>query len=186
MYRSWLLIAVMALVVAACGGEDSGVEDSTPTTGAAGTTTTAGTEEPQSTTTTTAAPTESGGESMGSIVVDGETFEFPDVFECQIGQEGGSPDYRDFGARSEDGSADISISYYPPEDAFAGLTGVSLDREVDGSDWTYASSYAGSDGQFTIDLADNGASGTAEIGVVGVGNPYGGETLVSQWSFNCG
>lgn len=186
MYKSLLLIAVMALIPVACGGEDSRVEDSTPTTGAAGTPTTAGTEEPQSTTTTTDAPTEPGGQPLGSIVIDGETLEFTDVYECQIGQEGGSPDYREFGARSEDGSADISIAYFPPDDAFASLTGVSMDREVDGNDWTYASSYAGSDGQFTADLTDNGASGTAEIGVVGVGNSYSDETLISQWSFNCG
>ena len=123
---------------------------------------------------------------MGSIVVDGEIFEFTDVYECQIGQEGGSPDYREFGGRTADGSADLSIAYFPPEDPFASLTGVDMDREVEGNDWTYASSYAGADGEFTIDLADNGASGTAEMGVVGLDNPYGGENLITEWSFTCG
>jgi hypothetical protein len=123
---------------------------------------------------------------VGSIVVDGETHEFTDVYECQIGQDGGSPDYREFGGRTADGSAEISIVYFPPEDPFASLTGVTMERDVDGNEWTYATSYAGSDGVFTIDVADNGASGTAEVGVLGIDNPYGGENLSTEWSFSCG
>lgn len=184
MYRPWLLVAVITLVSVACGGND--VEDSTPETEAPGTTTSTSTDQPRSTTSTTQAPTGSTGESRGSIVVDGETLEFTDVYECQVGQDGGSPDYREFGARTDDGTADISIAYFPPDDAFASLTGVSMDREVEESDWTYASSYAGSDGEFTVDLTDSGASGTAEIGVVGLDNPYDGETLIAEWSFSCG
>lgn len=186
MSRSLLFVAAMALVLAACGGGESGGDDATTTTsGSAETTTTAGSDEPGETT-TTAAPAEPVGGSVGSIVVDGETFEFTDVYECQIGQEGGSPDYREFGGRTADGHGDLSIAYFPPEDAFASLTGVNLDREVDGNDWTYSSSYAGPDGEFTIDLADNGASGTAEIGVIGLNHPHGDGTLITDWSFSCG
>lgn len=184
MIRRLLFIAVMALVWVACGGGESG-DDVAPATGASETTTTVATEDPPDTTTTTpAAPAEGG--SMGSIVVDGVSLEFTDVYECQIGQDGGSPDYREFGGRTADGSADFSVAYFPPEDAFASLTGATMDREVDGNSWTYASSYAGSDGQFTVELANNGATGTAEMGVVGVDNPYGGETLITEWSFTCG
>lgn len=183
MIKRFLFIAVMALVWVACGGGESG-DDGVTTTGSSETTTTAATEDPPDTTTSTAAPAAGG--SIGSIVVDGVTLEFTDVYECQIGQDGGSPDYREFGGRTADGSADLSIAYFPPDDAFASLTGATMEREVDGENWTYASSYAGSDGQFTIELANNGATGTAEMGVIGIGNPYGGDTLITEWTFTCG
>lgn len=184
-----MLVAVMALIAVSCGGGTEGAEDPGTTQPDGGTVTTEGLDAPGTTTgpeTTTTEATGSSGAAAGWLTVDGETFEFTDVYECEIGEDGGSPDYRGFGGRTADGSADLQIAFFPPDDDFSSLTGLTLDRDVDGEEWTYATIYTGTQGEMSVEVAADGASGIADVGVVGLGNPYGGDFISTEWGFSCG
>lgn len=121
-----------------------------------------------------------GGSGGGTVTVDDTTYELTRVLDCTVGNAG-APDDRQFVGESDDGSVRFSVSYFGAD--AGGLNGIGLDTEVDGDEWTWASSYAGADAPFEITLLDDGAEGSATVGVVGLGAPD--QEFTATWSFSC-
>ncbi len=115
-----------------------------------------------------------------TVTVDGTTYEITEVLDCTIGNEG-YPDDRKFIGESADGSVQFSVFYLD----LGGETvpDVGLDTEVDGSEWTWSSLYAGSEGDYEITVLDDGAEGSSEVRVVGIDAPDANFTMT--WSFSC-
>lgn len=185
--RTLILAALLALIAAGCSDDDTATEDTTADDGG-DTEETVDTssdpgdgEDPGAEGDEDSGSGDSAGGSATATVSDGSSWEFTEVVECEIGEEG-SPDYREFIGRTADGSAQLNVSYFP-EAELASLSGVGIDAEVDGNDWTYADSYTGSDAAFDISLQSDGAEGTAPARVVGIGAPD--EDLTIDWSFTC-
>ncbi len=195
-FRTLILAVLVALVAAGCGDDDAPTDAATDdvaedTDSGAATDADEETGEAPSGTDDAdgaddAADGEDSSDGVGDAVAtatvsDGSTWEFTEIVECEIGEDG-SPDFRQFIGQTADGSARLDVAYFP-EAALASLSGVGVDAEVDGSDWTYASSYAGSEGEFDVSLRSDGADGTASVRVVGIGAPDADLTL--DWSFTC-
>ena len=175
-----LMTAVLALSLAACGG-DGGDGDTTAaetaSPAAAGEPTTDDAPEP-------APPDEPAGSVAATITIDGTTWEVTEVLDCTVGNEG-APGDRQFVGTTADGKGTMNASHFDGE-AFAGLNGVDFELDADDgtvATTTWSSSYAGPDGQFDITLRDDGAEGVAEVGSVG---PEGSDgTATATWSFTC-
>ena len=176
-----LWTATLCLALAACGGGDGGeagsAAEETASPAAAGDPTTGETSAP-------AAPDEPSGSVAATITIDGTTWEITEVLDCTVGNEG-APGDRQFVGTTADGKGRMDASHFDGE-AFAGLNGVSFELDADDgtvATTTWASSYAGPDGQFDITLRDDGAEGVAEVGSVG---PDGEDGVVTAtWSFTC-
>lgn len=195
MRRTIVTAAVLALAAYGCGGGDTSTPD--PATSATpGATTPAGSPTPTSEAPPSAseAPTASEaaataapvaeGTSGGSFSVDGRTFEVVEVLDCTVGNEG-APGDRQFVGLTADGRGRMTVSHFDGE-AFAGMNTVGFDLDADDgtvAETTWDSTYAGSDGAFEIQLLDDGAEGTADVGSLGPESSDG--TTVASWSFRC-
>lgn len=191
------VVTVLVILVAGCGGsgDGAGPTDTADTAGATAAPIAAG-EGTEPTSDDTAVEDEATGQVTSepgetaaapaagigaTVVVDGVTREFPTVLDCTVGNDG-APDDRQFVGETADGSATFSMGYFG-EGELSGLNTVDLEAVVDGQDWTYASSYAGSEGGFTANLRDDGADGAATVRAVGIGAPD--EEWTMEWSFTC-
>lgn len=175
------LIAALLIAAVAAGCGDDATADGATTAGEDGTTeqttTTAGEADDDG----TGSGDDGGGAAATVTASDGSSWEFTEILECEIGEDG-SPDYRQFIGRTADGSAQLNVAYFPESD-LASLSGVDVEAEVDGNSWTYSDSYAGSEEAFDISLRPDGAEGTAPARVAGIGAPNADLTL--DWSFTC-
>lgn len=120
----------------------------------------------------------------GSVSVDGTTYEFTDVAECEVGGDVGA-DWREFTAWTEDGHTHVNITLASGDDEW--LTGFSLSvglanaRTLDegnpDEEWT-----TGLGGSVAPTLTDDGAAGTAAVTTLGVD---GSSEATAEWSFSC-
>lgn len=176
--RTVVLVALTATACLACSSDDDSAADSDDGGSTAETSTTATADDTDDSEEGSGG---SGGAAATVSVSDGSSWEFTEILECEIGEDG-SPDYRQFIGRTADGSAQVDIAYFP-EAELAALSGVSVDAEVDGNDWTYSDSYADSGDAFDISLQPDGAEGSAPARVAGLDAPDADLTL--DWSFTC-
>lgn len=180
--RAAALVVLVLAAVAGCSSDDSA--DGSTTTGVPTETEGSGTtgeDEPADEGGSEDAADAADGGTATATASDGSTWEFTEILECEIGADG-SPDSRTLIATTADGSAQLDVSYFP-EPELASLSGVSVEAEVDGNDWTYADSYAGSGEAFDISLRPDGAEGSAPVRVAGIEAPDADLTL--DWSFTC-
>lgn len=122
----------------------------------------------------------------GSVTVDGVTYEFTDVTECEVGGETWGPEWRSFIAFDEGGRNHVNITHAAAPDDW--MTSFDLDvglqnaRTLDEGNpdqgWT-----AGMGGSVAATLTDTGAQGTAEVTNLDV--VEGAVDATASWSFSC-
>lgn len=174
-----LTTAAACLALAACGGggDDTSTEGGAATPAAASESSAPSAEDDAGTPDTT-------GSTAATITIDGTTWEITEVLDCSVGNEG-APGDRNFVGTTADGRGRMNVGHFDGE-ALAGLNGVGFELDADDGtvgSTTWASSYAGPDGQFDITLRDDGADGVAEVGSVGPDGEDG--TVTASWSFTC-
>lgn len=183
--RRGSLCAVLALVLAACGGGDdgddvgadgSGVDqaasdgDSSATDdgGADGAAAGDGAATATSDTTTPVV-----------VVVDGETFEMDNVFRCDVGEAVWGADFRALSAGTGEGYPGVSVFYVPPEVDESDQTNVAFFPTSDAGH--YSTDNAGV-GDLEIALRADGADGSATLGAVG---DVPSDDVHVEFSFTC-
>lgn len=184
--RAVLASSVLVLGAAACGdsGEDTtegiGLESSLPDETADD----GGGEADDS----SSGDDGAGGVGMATATVDGTTYAFPDVVECEIDGETWGEGWRSLLAWSADGHDLLNITVGNEESSSLGAGSAisivigtqnpnTLDQANPDEEWSYL---FGGDSPIAATLAPNGASGTASVG-----QASGGDPVIAEWSFTC-
>jgi hypothetical protein len=126
------------------------------------------------------------GTAGGTVTVDGVTYEFTDVTECEVGGETWGPEWRSFIAFDETGHNHVHITHAAaPDDWMTSLDvniGLANARTLDEGNpdqsWT-----TGTGGSVAATLTDTGAEGTAEVTNLDV--VEGAVDATASWSFSC-
>lgn len=126
------------------------------------------------------------GTAGGTVTVDGATYEFTDVTECEVGGETWGPEWRSFIAFDESGHNHVHITHAAAPDDWMTSVDVNiglanartLDEGNPDQSWT-----TGLGGSVAATLTDTGAEGTAEVTDLDV--VEGAVDATASWSFSC-
>ncbi|MCH7232441.1 hypothetical protein L0U85_16505 [Glycomyces sp. L485] len=174
------VVIVASLFLVGCGGSESGPDDPSQPTES---------NQPQN---TEQSDDSSGDEpdaalGTGTATIDGVTYSFPDVRECEIDGDTWGEGWRHFLGWSEDGHSLLEVTVANDESQALGATssltitiGTQEANTVDGAnpDSEWSDQFVGNE-DFGADLSPNGAAGTTGVGMAS------GETGSAQWAFSC-
>ena len=188
--RALFAIAALVLAMAACGDSDDS-STAAPDENVDATDSGEGADDTSDPGDSTDADqpddTDTGDSGSATATVDGVTYEFPDVRECEIDGETWGEGWRTLVAWSADGHdlLDITVGNAESESLGApssisiviGTTNANtLDNANPDQEW---SDLLGDGPGVTASLASDGASGTASVGQAT------GEKSTAEWSFTC-
>lgn len=131
---------------------------------------------------------DAGGTRMATATVDGTTYEFPRVVECEIDGETWGEGWRSLLAWSADGHNLLDITVGNEESSSLGVSSAisivigtqnpnTLDEANPDEEW---SNLSGGGTPVAATLAPDGASGTASLGQASGGGP-----VTAEWFFSC-
>lgn len=195
-YLSILVVAALLTTLSGCGGGGDSSETAAPSRSASDSTLARSDDGDSSDTTAdtadTTSPAADTAERGATVTVDGTTYEFPKIAECEIDGETWGKGWRKLNAWSADGYNHLDITIGNAESSRVGLTSDmtvtigltnpnTLDRGNPDEEWTTG---LGTGDTMTSTLTPTGASGSAEV-VGGAQKQLDSPHAQASFSFSC-